>query len=266
MRFVVTGTPRSATRYAAALLEKLDVPCTHEKVFRPQSTLVDISRWDARGEAGESSWMAWAFLGALQTPLVCFHTIRNPWAVIDSLAHRNQILQKHAQASEHQKRMRATIESYCPRVFQYDAPADRAAALVIDWNRAIAEAAQRYARIYQPFHVERLGVEGVRTLLSAIDITRNDSAIESALGEVSHKTNRGRILTHNVQLSHPGMQRYVEELAAARGLKMTTQRVSLPTESKTSAEIVNMMNPTLCEEINSYAERHGYETATALAA
>jgi len=266
MRFVVTGTPRSATRYAAALFEKLDVPCTHEKLFRPQSQLVDVSRWDAHGESGESSWMAWAFLGALQTPIACFHTMRNPWAVIDSLAHRNQVIQEHAQPSEHQKRMRATIEAYCPRVFTYDAPVNRAAALVVDWNRVIAVAARRHATIYHPFHVERLTPNAVHEMLSLIGVTRDDAVVRRALENVSTRTNRGRILKHGQPLSHPGIQAYAEQLAKARGLRLTTQSVSLPEEEKAPAEIAGMMDPALCGEVNAYAERHGYETVAAVAA
>ena len=62
MRFIVTGTPRSATQYGARLFTELGVTCEHEHALRPLAAVVDTLRWYKAGAAGESSWMAWTLL------------------------------------------------------------------------------------------------------------------------------------------------------------------------------------------------------------
>ncbi|KKM23076.1 hypothetical protein LCGC14_1618860 [marine sediment metagenome] len=258
MRFVITATPRAATRYAATLMQALNVPCVHERVFRPDRPLVDVLSWYQAADRGESSWAAWTFLGSLPGPVVVLHQHRDPWRVIDSLAHRNSIIKLDAPDTANIKIMRAMVEAYCPRVLQCDNAVDRAAALVLDWNALIINAAQLCASAYHSYCVERLDVPGVRELLSLIDVSRSDAAIERALKDTDRRENAGRKVEHDVPISDPNIRKYVESLGGVP----RAQRISvMPTyEHKSAEELVDLMSPELAEEINQYASRHGYPT------
>jgi len=59
--FVVTGSGRSGTTYAARLFTALGVECGHEAVFR-----VDTSRFTGFGPyVGDASWLAVPFVASL---------------------------------------------------------------------------------------------------------------------------------------------------------------------------------------------------------
>ena len=258
VRFIITATPRAATRYASQLMQALNVPCVHERVFRPDRHLVDVLAWYQAADRGESSWAAWCFLGSLPGPVVVLHQHRDPWRVIDSLAHRNSIIKLDAPDTGNIKTMRTMAEAYCPRVMACDNAVDRAAALVLDWNRLIAEAAERYAERYYSYCVERLDVPEVGRLLDGIGVSRPEAAIERALKETDRQENAGRKVELDQPITDPHVKGFVEALGGvARAQKISV----MPTyEHKSAGELVDLMSPWLAEEINEYAAGLGYET------
>ena len=108
-RFLITGTPRAATKYAARLFTACGVPCHHEGTVRPLTPLVELLRWYRDADGGESSWMSWTVQPLFPKPLPILHTIRNPWAVIDSLCNRNSILKPEQLHSITMNALRDTI-------------------------------------------------------------------------------------------------------------------------------------------------------------
>jgi len=261
VRFIITGTPRAATRYAASLMRALDVPCTHERVFRPQAALIDALRWYREADSGESSWIAWAFLWALPARIPVFHTVRDPWKVIDSLAYRNQIVSRDHPKTDHQRCQRDAVETYCPRVAKQATAVDRAACLLIDWNRMIEHAADDCADVYVSYGVESMCAGDVAALLSGIGVERTRDEIECALDSVPRTSNQGREIVHDVPISHPGVEEYIK--ARFPGVRMSVQRISPTTTSKTPRELADMMSPKLVDEVNEYADRFGYDTVDA---
>lgn len=263
MRFVVTGSPRSATRYAAVLFERLGVPCTHEQVFRHTGSPVDVVRWYERGNHGDSSWLAWAFLDLIPGPVVMFHTRRDPWKVIDSMAHRNRIVSMVESRAESINSLRDVMNAYCPQVAQYDTEINRAAAFMLDWNQRIEEVAfaHRENVVYRSYRVESLNVPFVHNMLSDLDITRTDEQIEHALNPDYHKTNQGRVVTEKTDisgLSNPDVARYIEE---RWGREITSVQIIASTDDAMSGEeLAEQMAPELLDEVNCYATRFGYST------
>lgn len=257
MKFIVTGTPRSATRYAAVLFSLLEVPCRHEEVCRPNADLICLHEWQTGPQQGESSWLAWAFLGAMAEPVVVFHSRRDPFKVIDSLAHRNQMCRLDRPETAHNRRQQQVIEWYCPRIRHYTESVDRAAVMLLDWNRRIVEAATRYAGRYVPYLVERVDSVEVSVWLDAIGCERSVEQIDRALDAVAKDTNCGRKVRRGCPISNQQVWDYiVNEIADGR--RIATAVVEPATEFATRAEILDRMAPELAAEVVDYAERFGY--------
>lgn len=258
MRFIVTGSPRSATRYAALLFKAMDVPCSHEHVLVPQALFVDALRWYEQDCSGESSWLAWAFLGSFPDDIIVFHSRRNPWNVIDSLAHRNPILAMVSSGTDHQQRMRDAIRIYCPRVFEYNNTIDRAAALLLDWDGRIMDAAIDHD--YYDYCVERLSVDTVRRMLSLLQITRPDECIHKALDAIPRDANIGRKVEHNVTITDPHVLRYLEHIAP--GKIPLVKRITPTQDGLSPGELTDRMDPCLRDGVQAYARQHGYDDAS----
>jgi len=254
--FIVTGTPRSATRYTARLLHAMKVPCTHEHILRPLATFADAWRWYQTSEYGESSWMAWAILPVFPESVPVLHSIRDPWKVIDSLTNRNSIL-KDTFNTDTMKSIRDTIRTFCPRVFEYTNRADRAAAFVVEWNRLIANRVSNR----MVYCVERLDVPMVRRMLHHIGYERDDQAIADGLQETSTSTNAGYTIIDTPGISDPVVAKYIRD-EIAQGQKVFTRRIKNTPDRSSMAELANRISPDLLNEVNAHAVHYGYEPAT----
>ena len=257
--FVVTGTPRSATGYASILFATANIPCTHEQVFRPRVTLCDVLKWANNwpDERGESSWLAWAFLGLLPKPVRVLHTVRNPWSVIDSLAHRNEIVPREATVCMGKQLLRDAMLSYVPRVNEYDSAIDRAAVLVVDWNRLIEKAAHKRGLPYRRFRVEDMDVDLLTSLIDWLGYYREQAEIENAISLTPRNVNQGRQIDHSVKVDNPVVQEAIQKHFPCDGSKIG--KVYSAAERLTPKEIENRMSPELREEVQALADSYGYE-------
>lgn len=257
MRFIVTGSPRSATRYAARLLQALRVPCTHEHALRPFAQVIDVVRWWRDAGSGESSWMAWTLLPMLPGPIPVIHIVRNPWAVIDSLANRNSICKPEQLGTKVMQSIRDTITAYLPEAFAWEARIDRAASLVLGWNRLIAERVPKRCVI----HVERLDAVAVRGMLHHIGIERSGEEIQSALSSVRTNVNAGYTVVDTPGISDPQVAEWIKQYAEERGCsRVYTRKIKNAPNRQTPEELAAGINPELLTQVNEYAERHGYAT------
>jgi hypothetical protein len=255
--FVVTGTPRSATGYASMLFRSLGIPCSHERIFRPRTQFNDVVHWcNGDDERGDSSWLAWVFLPMLPREVVVLHTIRDPWAVVDSLAHRNHILNPEAPADDGPELMRAIIKAYAPRVYDYDTAVDRAACMVLDWNRAIHRSAMLQDAPYRVYRVEDLGIPLVRELCEFIGIPRSDDVIAKALTDTPLNVNRGSRVEYNIKVTNPSLIALLKHLRpdidtfTAQGQTRDIRRDRHTIEAS--------LAPELRRGLNEYAIRFGY--------
>jgi len=240
----------------------LDVPCEHEQTMKPPATFIDCLRWYEAAQCGESSWLAWAFLPFFPGRVPVLHTLRNPWSVIDSLSNRNSILRKvdKVRSPKSVQSIRDTIRTYCPRVWTYENIVDRAAALVVDWNRCIKKACPGRCS----YQCEALDVPTVREMLWHIGIDRDDEVIKSALSSVSKTTNEGWTVVDTPGVSDPHVAEYLEELAKQNNAQIFTRRILDDAKRNTAEELVERMDPGLLAEVNEHASLYGYATADAL--
>jgi hypothetical protein len=84
LRYVVTGLPRSGTKYISKVLSELGLNCGHEEHFGTvQATLVRPDEaWD--GIWGDASWMAVPYLEHVFPGTVVLHQVRDPIKVLNS--------------------------------------------------------------------------------------------------------------------------------------------------------------------------------------
>lgn len=261
MRFIVTGTPRSATGYASLLFRELAIPCTHERIFKPRGAMADVLDWYEHADAGESSWLAWAFLGLLPGKVPVLHTMRNPWAVVDSLAHRNNLLPREAQANRDRgtRKLVDAMKAYCPEAFAYDGDIDRAAAFVVGWNRRIANAIELYQFPYRRYRVEELDAERIDELLTFIGAYRDAREIDSALQNVPSNVHRGKRIHHNVEISNPQI---VDALKAiAPDVSATINQFMTEDIRRGADELGSQMDPMLRDALYALADEQGYTTS-----
>lgn len=256
MRFIVTGTPRSATRYGAKLLDALRVPCTHEHTLRPLAPVVDVLRWWREAKSGESSWMAWTLLPVMPTSVPVLHTIRDPWLVIDSLANRNSILRPDQLQTDVMTAIRRIIDAYLPEVFLHATCIDRAAAFVLGWNRLIGERVPDRC----VYHVDRLDVPMVRNMLEYLGVSRSDTDIANVLAAIPTEVNGGYSIEDSPRLSDPVVARWIEQYAKEHNFAgVVTRRMKDVPDRQTPAELAARMTPGVLDRVNEYASRHGYQ-------
>ncbi len=260
MRFIITGTPRSATKYGARLITEAGVPCSHERVLRPLTPVIDVLRWLDDDTPGESSWMAWTLLPLLPEPIPVLHTIRDPWAVIDSLANRNSILKVDQARTPIMLAIRDTVQAYLPDVFSHDSLIDRAASLVVGWNRLIARAApERF--VYYP---DRLDVKTLGKMMIYIGAGRVKDNLDRVLATVSTSTNQGYTVDDAPGVSDPIVAKFIEQYAKENNIGTIFNRVVGGTpERLMPMELAEAMSPTLLERVNVFAESHGFQTVDA---
>lgn len=262
MRFIVTGTPRSGTRYSAKLMAALGLACEHEKTLRPSATVLEVARWP-EADSGESSWMAWSVLSLLPCEVPVLHTIRDPWAVIDSLTNRNAIMNPIGERDSQVQSVRRLIDAYLPGVMQMPERVDRAAAFVLGWNRLIDERVP--TRLWFP--VDRLDVDHVALALRYIGTSRTTAEIEAALAEVSTSTNSGFTVDPTDGISNPDVAKWVLQYAKELDVgQIFTRKIRDVAKRETRADLAARMDPGLVDRINDFASRHGYEPAAELAA
>jgi hypothetical protein len=80
IRLVVTGCPRSGTKYTTEVLRSLGFKAGHEQCFTPIKHAIAGSMNEI-----EASWMAAPFLPTLPRDIFVVHQVRNPLMVVRSL-------------------------------------------------------------------------------------------------------------------------------------------------------------------------------------
>ncbi len=90
VKFVVTGLPRSGTRFMATVLSQAHLSCGHEAIFDVPSPnwetgLLHVFDFNLRRFQGDASWMAVPYLNQLAPQVSVLHQVRNPVHVIRSL-------------------------------------------------------------------------------------------------------------------------------------------------------------------------------------
>jgi hypothetical protein len=176
--FVVTGTPRSGTKYVARLLREVGFHCTHERYFNPWEVIVRSGRLDSR-RRGDSSWLAAPYLSALPETVKVFHVVRDPLAAVNSIIGTGQI--------DWPADYRTFIARHCWGDENYW-PADVAGDAQhfwLRWNAMIEES----GRVLRRFHLESLA-SSLTDLVRDIDPQRAESLdVQAVLGAMPPTVN-----------------------------------------------------------------------------
>ena len=255
-RFVVTGTPRTATGYASKFFKALKMPCTHEQVFRPLGTLEDVLDWYEHGDSGESSWLAWAFLGLLPGPVPVLHTTRNPWAIVDSLAHRNDMIPREATSDPRKKKYRDAIVAYCPDVVAYEDDVNRAAAFVLQWNKRITSTVALNGCPYLRYRAEGMEACQVKEMLEFVGEYRDTFEIDDALRNVPQNVNAGKRLHFNIEVTTPQVREAMQKIWPDREPVIDVLKTEEPRRARD--ELEQVMEPCLRDALRRLASEQGY--------
>jgi hypothetical protein len=128
-RFIVTGCPRSGTRYMATLLEALGPRVGHEKVFGIREGLgTRDPRW--KKWEGDVSWLAVPFLPVEDT--VVLHQVRHPLEFVRSVLGFGFLSDERAELPFPQ-----VVRRHAPEVYEPGAEAERGATMWKVWNERV---------------------------------------------------------------------------------------------------------------------------------
>lgn len=130
LKYIITGTGRCGTGYAARLLSSAGMPCGHETVFSFDG--YDLLR--APGLKADSSWLAAPFLDDEDLAgIQVVHLVRHPQHVIESLV-RMRFFSGEVEAYQPYLDF---ARKYLPSLDDLDCPIEKASFFYIYWNRLI---------------------------------------------------------------------------------------------------------------------------------
>lgn len=167
-RFLITGCGCSGTRWVAKVLSALDVPCGHERVFRPGGVLAH--RW----AGGESSWLAVPHLATSTTwDVPAVRIVRDPFAAVNSAIADGFLVQSRRGVHDP---FAAFVFKHQPDVAKVDdsifAETSTAAARAIRWVTGWDAPAEHLPT----FRVED-GADAIAGILDVIGVRRNRQRI-----------------------------------------------------------------------------------------
>jgi hypothetical protein len=162
LKYIVTGTGRCGTVYAARLLTSVGIPCGHESAFDwsgsvsaglrmlrrsplnlsyasthkrlPSGLWVEEPKWlaDPQLILADSSYMAAPFV-ANYRDIKVIHLTRHPVRVVNSFCNYLDYFQKE----EPQNNYETFIHEHVSGLRSQDCPYDRAALYYVEWNKLI---------------------------------------------------------------------------------------------------------------------------------
>lgn len=135
IEFVITGTGRSGTKWAAQALTAGEIPCAHEQACSSwMDDFSDDQVWRDAPRIGESSWQAAPFVGEMQAagvPVV--HLVRHPIEVASSMVSNRMLVPGEDGILPWHQFITAHIGDWIWRLH----PLDRALQFWTDWNKQI---------------------------------------------------------------------------------------------------------------------------------
>jgi len=173
-RFLITGCPRSGTKFIADLLSNLGIKCGWEQIYN-----YDIAAW-GEGVVGESSWLSVQHFDVLPEDVIVLHQVRYPPEVIKSMMHWTIL--ESGKDKAHASRTTNKPERYVIR------GSERRQLIYerfwVDINNIIAERA-----VYR-WKVEDIDFE-IYNLLDIIKIKVPEDKIKKELESINRKINSG---------------------------------------------------------------------------
>jgi hypothetical protein len=202
LRYLITGTGRNGTGYAAQVLASAGVPCGHEQAFGYEGPVQSQF-------AAEASWMAAPWLDALENDVRIMHLVRNPRDVILSL------LRIGFFDDDPPERSRPYVNfamRHCPELAECRTPQARAATFYVTWNRRIEAALER-----RP-NAARVQVEtGPEGILAALGIEIPEGSL---FDDRQYNSRRGDPVVFEIEDLAPQLQRDLQAIANDYGYSL----------------------------------------------
>lgn len=161
--FIVTGSGRCGTGYAAQLLSALGYHCGHEVAFDWQTIAANTWSIPFALRGCDSSWLAMPLIARLPQDAVVLHQVRNPLKVVRSLMGISFMSEENRRSDPYTRIADAVV--VCP--------ADELEACMhfwTQWNRRIGEETE--GRTSMRYRLEELDHSTVRSMLELIEPDR----------------------------------------------------------------------------------------------
>jgi hypothetical protein len=175
-RFVITGCPRSGTRYMATLLAALGVRLGHEKVFGIREGLgmrdVRWKKWE-----GDVSWLAVPFLPLEDT--VVLQQVRHPLEFVRSVVGFGFLSDERADLA-----FPKVVRRHAPEVYEPDTEIERGATMWRLWN---ARAEPHVALTYR---LEDFGLDLLMRICRLVELDVSEEQAARTLAEVPTTINQ----------------------------------------------------------------------------
>src|SRR5688572_332027 len=175
-RFLVTGCPRSGTKYAATLFRHLGVHVEHERVF---GVGVGLGRREPswRVFEGDVSWLAVPFLPL--EDVVVLHQVRHPLEFVRSVVGFGFLSDERADLAFPQ-----VVRRHAPEVYEPATQVERGATMWRVWN----ERAEPHATI--TYRLEDLDADLLLRLCKLIELPVSDEQVAFALEALPKDINK----------------------------------------------------------------------------
>ena len=213
-RFLVTGCPRSGTKYTTTLFRHLGVHVEHEKVFGVGEALGRRPhRW--RVFEGDVSWLAVPFLPlhGEDEDVVVLHQLRHPLEFVRSVVGFGFLSDERADLAFPQ-----VVRRHAPEVYEPATQPERGATMWKVWNAR----AEPHADI--TYRLEDLDADLLLELCRMIELPVTEEQVAFAIEELPKNINR-RVRDESVPWE--AIEPIVGEAAAHYGYEPKPQRGSL---------------------------------------
>jgi len=189
LRYCVASTPRSGTRYAAALLSKSGLCCGHEQYFCVDKIILQ----SCLPYFGDSSWLSVPFLHLLPDDAILFHQVRNPIKTIQSCVGPNN-KGRFYDYSKDRRPESPWFAFHHDHTIDWEWP-DTSDPIAMEnhfwceWHERIEEEGRKHR--YIRYRVEDMDENVVRVMFSILGqrSSYDRQKVRDALGMVSKKTN-----------------------------------------------------------------------------
>ena len=165
-RVIITGLPRSGTKYVATVLTKAGVPCGHEQLYNELSALPQVIK------PVECSWLAAPYTADHTSHIITLH--RNPHLVRCSIWKCGLFTAPNA--------WQDYAVQFCPDIAKADSPERKADIFMVEWPRLIQHSLLTIS-------VETFGIEHIALVAGLAGLPFDITAAKAALANTPKDTN-----------------------------------------------------------------------------
>jgi len=218
VRFVISASPRSGTKFVSVLLSNLGIKCGHEQVFNRKG----INK--SAEFMGDSSWLSAAYLRKIKKNIIVIHQVRNPLNCINSIISHGGFFDAHERKAKRPistNDRRYQVNRFIRRNIKVkwsQHKRERVSQFWYYWNKKI----EKYSKYnYLMVKAESLYTfEGVDKLLKILRCSCSKHDIENAIANMLDNPNKGKSKKRlEIYDKYENLPQYVKDLGLKYGYK-----------------------------------------------